>query len=337
MRPLLRPRLPPSRRSPARRAPSPIAGQADPRFQAALAAWLADDEPAALPELAALAAEGNRAAQVLLALIDRVPAYQGPWLVERRPRGSGWRSPARRAGSPAGAGWRRPPPTRRSPRSGSSATRTDTTVETAARLRRHGRGPRRPRDAAGDRGAPVPRLRGRRRRPALPAGPAPPGLARMGGDARRAAPRPRPRSPPSRRATRRSAASSTARSARPTPTPGSPRAPLAAPLRATCDAVCPASPGHLPARRLPAGRRAAAARRVRHALGDADPARGVDRQPARPEGAPPRPGRPLPLRLRDRGRRARRGRLPRRRARRRGRPLLRADRVRPAGTPAPPR
>jgi hypothetical protein len=59
----------------------PIAGQDDPRFQAALAAWLADDEAGALPELAALAAADNRAAQVLVALIDRVPVYQGPWLV----------------------------------------------------------------------------------------------------------------------------------------------------------------------------------------------------------------------------------------------------------------
>ena len=59
----------------------PVAGQDDPRFEAALAAWLADDEEGALPELAALAAADNRAAQVLLALIDRVPVYQGPWLV----------------------------------------------------------------------------------------------------------------------------------------------------------------------------------------------------------------------------------------------------------------
>src|SRR5690606_14136001 len=60
-----------------------IAGQDDPRFRAALAAWLADDEPAALPELAALAARDNRAAQILLALIDRVAVYQGPWLLRR--------------------------------------------------------------------------------------------------------------------------------------------------------------------------------------------------------------------------------------------------------------
>lgn len=58
----------------------PIAGQDDPRFQAAVALWLDDDEPTALPELAALAAGGNRAAQVLLARIDVTPQLAGPWL-----------------------------------------------------------------------------------------------------------------------------------------------------------------------------------------------------------------------------------------------------------------
>ena len=58
-----------------------LRGQDDPRFQSALALWLADDEETALPELAALAAEGNRAAQVLLAQIDVTPLIQGPWLV----------------------------------------------------------------------------------------------------------------------------------------------------------------------------------------------------------------------------------------------------------------
>ena len=53
----------------------------DPRFQSALALWLADDEETALPELAALAAGGNRAAQVLLARIDVTLSLQGPWLV----------------------------------------------------------------------------------------------------------------------------------------------------------------------------------------------------------------------------------------------------------------
>ena len=47
---------------------------------AALDLWLADDEAQALPALAALAAEGSRAAQVLLALIDTTPSLQGPWL-----------------------------------------------------------------------------------------------------------------------------------------------------------------------------------------------------------------------------------------------------------------
>ena len=57
-----------------------LRGQDDPRFQSALALWLADDEETALPELAALAAGGNRAAQVLLAQIDVTPSFQGPWL-----------------------------------------------------------------------------------------------------------------------------------------------------------------------------------------------------------------------------------------------------------------
>jgi hypothetical protein len=65
--------------------PSAVCGQDDPRFAAALALWLDDDEAEALPALAALAAEGNRAAQMLLALIDANPPVQGPWLV-RRPR-----------------------------------------------------------------------------------------------------------------------------------------------------------------------------------------------------------------------------------------------------------
>jgi hypothetical protein len=68
---------------PARPEPvsgQPVSGQHDPRFEAALATWLADDEAGSLPGIAALAAEDNRAAQLLLALIDRVPVTQGPWL-----------------------------------------------------------------------------------------------------------------------------------------------------------------------------------------------------------------------------------------------------------------
>lgn len=60
-----------------------LPGQDDERFQAALALWLDNDEATALPDLAALAAEGNRAAQVLLALIDGWTALQGPWLETR--------------------------------------------------------------------------------------------------------------------------------------------------------------------------------------------------------------------------------------------------------------
>jgi hypothetical protein len=57
-----------------------IAGQDDPGFVLALELWLDDDEETALPELAALARRGNRAAQILLALIDVTPRVQGPWL-----------------------------------------------------------------------------------------------------------------------------------------------------------------------------------------------------------------------------------------------------------------
>jgi hypothetical protein len=62
-----------------------LRGQDDPRFRSALALWLADDEATALPELATLAAGGNRAAQVLLAQIDVLPSLQGP-LVAGLPR-----------------------------------------------------------------------------------------------------------------------------------------------------------------------------------------------------------------------------------------------------------
>jgi hypothetical protein len=58
----------------------PLAGRQDPAFQAALEAWLSGDEAQALPTLAGLAAADNRAAQVLLGLIDVTPQYQGRWL-----------------------------------------------------------------------------------------------------------------------------------------------------------------------------------------------------------------------------------------------------------------
>lgn len=58
----------------------PVSGQDAPEFLSARDAWLADDEAAALPALAQLAGAGNTAAQMLLALIDKSPALQGPWL-----------------------------------------------------------------------------------------------------------------------------------------------------------------------------------------------------------------------------------------------------------------
>lgn len=80
-----------------------LRGQDDPRFRAALALWLADDDETALPELAALAAEGNRAAQVLLAQIDATPWFQGPWLVglPRKQRSALLRAP----GGLSGRSW----------------------------------------------------------------------------------------------------------------------------------------------------------------------------------------------------------------------------------------
>jgi hypothetical protein len=60
-----------------------IPGKDEPAFRQALSDWLADDEAAALPALGTLADEGNTAAQVLLALIDKSPDLQGPWLSSR--------------------------------------------------------------------------------------------------------------------------------------------------------------------------------------------------------------------------------------------------------------
>jgi len=66
-------------------AAAEIPGQGAAGFRTAVTLWLADDEAAALPELAQLAAGGNTSAQMMLALIDKTPALQGPWLA-RLPR-----------------------------------------------------------------------------------------------------------------------------------------------------------------------------------------------------------------------------------------------------------
>jgi len=60
--------------------PPVIPGADAPAFTEALALWLADEEEPALRGFATLAAEGNRAAQILLGLIDKSSALQGPWL-----------------------------------------------------------------------------------------------------------------------------------------------------------------------------------------------------------------------------------------------------------------
>ncbi len=61
-------------------APQQVSGAEDPAFRTALDHWLADDEESALPALDVLAEKGNTAAQILLALIDKSPELQGPWL-----------------------------------------------------------------------------------------------------------------------------------------------------------------------------------------------------------------------------------------------------------------
>lgn len=75
-------------------------GADEPDFEVALRAWLADNDAAALPAFAELAAEGNQAARILLSLIDRMPHLHAEWMTgltraERRslmraPDGRSW-------------------------------------------------------------------------------------------------------------------------------------------------------------------------------------------------------------------------------------------------------
>ena len=83
-----------------------IAGQADPAFQAALKDWLSADEARALPALADLAAADNRAAQVLLGVIDVTPQYQGRWLYAL-PRGERMALMRAPSGGISGGNWLR--------------------------------------------------------------------------------------------------------------------------------------------------------------------------------------------------------------------------------------
>jgi hypothetical protein len=87
----------------------PLAGQQDPAFQAALEAWLSGDEAKALPELAGLAAADNRAAQVLIGLIDVTPQYQGRWLyaLSRPKRVALMRAPLDGSSGVSGQNWLR--------------------------------------------------------------------------------------------------------------------------------------------------------------------------------------------------------------------------------------
>lgn len=57
-----------------------IPGADAPPFKQAVTLWLADNDRDALPLLSSLAKTGNPAARVLIALIDKTPELQGPWL-----------------------------------------------------------------------------------------------------------------------------------------------------------------------------------------------------------------------------------------------------------------
>ncbi|MCB1396604.1 MAG: hypothetical protein H6898_11640 [Rhodobacter sp.] len=73
---------------PAPATPPGIPGAEAPALRQALTDWLADDEAVALPALSELAQDGNTAARLLLGLIDKTPALQGPFLahIARRDR-----------------------------------------------------------------------------------------------------------------------------------------------------------------------------------------------------------------------------------------------------------
>ena len=91
-------------------AKTAISGQSDPAFQTALEQWLKGNEARALPALGALAAQGNRAAQVLVGLIDVTPRLHGPWLGQksRAERMALLRAPATQAtGQLSGVNWLR--------------------------------------------------------------------------------------------------------------------------------------------------------------------------------------------------------------------------------------
>ena len=63
-----------------------VPGQDAPELRAGVADWLAGAEDRAIPALAELARDGNAAARILVALIDKTPELQGPWLTRLPPR-----------------------------------------------------------------------------------------------------------------------------------------------------------------------------------------------------------------------------------------------------------
>ncbi|WFE73230.1 hypothetical protein [Roseinatronobacter sp. S2] len=80
-----------------------IPGRSDPDFHSAFENWLSDEEQDALPALSRLAHDGNGAARVLLGVIDKKSALQGPWVtaLSRQDRISVLRAP----GGLSGQNW----------------------------------------------------------------------------------------------------------------------------------------------------------------------------------------------------------------------------------------
>jgi len=97
-------------------AQASIPGAEAAELASAVETWLESEEQIALPQVAALARSGNQAAQLLLAIIDKTPALQGPWLAHlsraeriallRQPGGLSGRSwLSALADHPLGAAW----------------------------------------------------------------------------------------------------------------------------------------------------------------------------------------------------------------------------------------
>ncbi len=85
-------------------APAAAQGTSDPRLQAAITAWLADDDASSLPVFAEMAAAGDRTAQLLISQIERETPAGGEteWVLalDRNARKDLFRAPGGLSGTP---------------------------------------------------------------------------------------------------------------------------------------------------------------------------------------------------------------------------------------------